>query len=254
MTCDEFERSRAREHLKECGHCRELQTLRELIADEPEVPAKLQGRITREIVGSLRPVSPLPSNRALLTLLLSLAAVACAAGAWWQGHAGWLELAGWQAAIVFCLLAAGMSLAATLIVRQMVPGARRSVPLALALSATCALLFTAVLLIFPYEQDSDFVLNGMHCWEIGLEYSTVAGALFFFVVRRGAWLNPLALGASTGLFAGLVGFTVLEIFCPYLDRAHIDVWHAGSALTATLTGFAIAALCSGMNRILRPAS
>jgi hypothetical protein len=46
----------------------------------------------------------------------------------------------------------------------------------------------------------------------------------------------------TGLLAGFVGVTVLEIHCPNLDRMHIADGHLGAALTAVLVGAALSAI------------
>jgi hypothetical protein len=51
-------------------------------------------------------------------------------------------------------------------------------------------------------------------------------------------------GAMTGLLAGFVGVTVLEIHCPNLDRMHIAGGHLGAAVTAVLVGAALSAVVS----------
>jgi hypothetical protein len=96
------------------------------------------------------------------------------------------------------------------------------------------------LLIFPYAWNPNFVTLGLRCWLRGLLCATISGPLILLILRRGALLSPLWQGATAGLLAGLVGLTVLEIYCPYLDRAHVAVWHCGAALTAMCVGAAIA--------------
>ncbi len=62
---------------------------------------------------------------------------------------------------------------------------------------------------------------------------------FWLVLRRGAVLSPSMTGAATGLLAGLVGTSVLEIHCPNLDAWHILVSHLGVAVLCALAGLII---------------
>jgi hypothetical protein len=59
------------------------------------------------------------------------------------------------------------------------------------------------------------------------------------MLRRGAILSPSTTGAATGLLAGLVGTSVLEIHCPNLDARHILVSHLGVAMLCALAGLVI---------------
>jgi hypothetical protein len=52
-------------------------------------------------------------------------------------------------------------------------------------------------------------------------------------------LSPGMTGAATGLLAGLVGTTVLEIHCPNLDAWHILISHLGVAMLCALAGLVI---------------
>ncbi|MGI8959189.1 MAG: NrsF family protein [Bryobacteraceae bacterium] len=230
------------EHIHECQRCREFQAFWDLPTPAAEVPPEIQTRIAQQIVTGLRPVSPLPSNLVLIALLLLLAVVAIATGVWWLGEAGWQALAPLQSAVVFSFLGTGVLLIAHVVIRQMVPGARQWIATPVAITGVLASILTAVLLFFPYKPNPDFVSAGLRCWGRGLLVATGAAVLFFLVLRRGAWLSPMKLGAATGCLAGLVGLTVLEINCPNLDRAHIGFWHLGAALTATLIGAATPAI------------
>jgi hypothetical protein len=62
--------------------------------------------------------------------------------------------------------------------------------------------------------------------------------LFWLTLRRGFPLDPITHGATAALLGGLVGVTVLEIYCPYLDRLHISTGHIGAAVTSVLAGAA----------------
>jgi hypothetical protein len=48
--------------------------------------------------------------------------------------------------------------------------------------------------------------------------------------------SPRTPEPSTGLLAGLVGTTALEIHCPHLDGWHILVSHLGVAVLGAVTG------------------
>lgn len=255
MTCEEIDDLRtegrptdaglaqsAREHLQSCERCREFQALWDSPMPTVEIPLEVQARITRHIVSGLQPVSPLPSNLVLIARLLLLAGIATTTGAWWLGQAGWYALAPWQSVTVFSLLSGSTLLMAQVVTQQMVPGARQRIAPSVAITVVFVSLLVAILLLFPYKRDPDFVRTGLGCWERGLAAGTGAALLFFPMLRRGAWLSPLKLGAATGCLAGLSGLTVLEIYCPYLDRGHIGFWHLGAALTATLIGVAIGAI------------
>jgi hypothetical protein len=59
-------------------------------------------------------------------------------------------------------------------------------------------------------------------------------------LRNGAILSPRVAGAITGMLAGLVSTTVLEVHCPNLDVWHILVWHLGIALLGMVVGLFVA--------------
>ena len=47
---------------------------------------------------------------------------------------------------------------------------------------------------------------------------------------------------------GLAGATVLEIYCPYLDRLHTSASHIGAAVTSLLVGTALGGIKSRIQR------
>jgi hypothetical protein len=71
---------------------------------------------------------------------------------------------------------------------------------------------------------------------VGIPIGALAAGLFWLVLRRGAILSPSMTGAATGLLAGLVGASVLEIHCPNLDALHILVSHLGVAILCAMAG------------------
>jgi hypothetical protein len=74
----------------------------------------------------------------------------------------------------------------------------------------------------------------------GLPYAIPAAFLFWLILRRGAILSLRIAGATTGMLAGLVSTTVLEVHCPNRDIWHILVWHLGFALLGLVAGLLIA--------------
>jgi hypothetical protein len=58
-------------------------------------------------------------------------------------------------------------------------------------------------------------------------------------------------GAATGLLAGLVGTTALEIHCPNLDAWHILVSHLGVAVIGTMVGLLLG-LAAESSKIMSP--
>jgi len=75
---------------------------------------------------------------------------------------------------------------------------------------------------------------------------------FWLVLRRGAILSPAMTGAATGLLAGLVGTSALEIHCPNLHVGHILVSHLGVAVLGTTVGFFIGMVAGTRNKSAVP--
>jgi hypothetical protein len=116
------------------------------------------------------------------------------------------------------------------------------------MAATAAILLTDLIILFPYTPDPLFFAHGLWCWELALLTSACASVVFSLILRRGAWLSPVRQATATGFLSGLVGLTVIEIYCPLLDRAHRAIWHFGATLTATLLGAALGALMNARRR------
>jgi hypothetical protein len=90
---------------------------------------------------------------------------------------------------------------------------------------------------FPVEDEGNFWTQGWACLRSGTSFGLLAAIPFWFLLRRGAILSPRIAGASTGLLAGLVGTSALEIHCPILDLLHILTWHLGVAILGAAAGF-----------------
>jgi hypothetical protein len=251
MSCDDLDRLRAesphsgssswpdeaRRHLESCERCAQLQALLDgpSPADFPEV---LQGRIEAAILPGLRPVSPLPDVwRVAGALLLGSIAVIAIAN-WRLGVEGWDARNGLQSAVDFSLLGISVLALAILLAQQMMPGSRYRAAAWVWLAAPVVALVAAVTLLYGDEWKPDYAAWAVNCLKIATACAAASAPLFWLALRRGFSLHPTAHGATAGLLAGLVGVSVLEIYCPYLDRFHILVSHIGAAVIAALAGAA----------------
>jgi len=121
---------------------------------------------------------------------------------------------------------------------QMVPGRlHRISPAVLPIAITISLAI-AIAVLFPFQQERDFWAKSWLCIRTGTPIGGLAAVLAWFVLRRGAVLSPGMTGPATGLFAGLVGTTVLEIHCPILASGHALVSHLGIAVLGAMAGLA----------------
>ena len=196
----------------------------------------MQGRIAQSILADLRPVAPLPSRSVLTVRLLVPTALIIALGAWYWEYAGWEALSRGQAAVMFSLLGTGLLLLSDQVTRLMVPGSKMAIQPWMAASLPITTLLIAVLFLFPYEADPEFFKAGLHCWLVGLACAGATAPLVLYSIRRSAGVTRIWQGATTGLLCGLAGAAVLEVSCPFLERAHIIAWHLGAVLTAALMG------------------
>ena len=97
-------------------------------------------------------------------------------------------------------------------------------------------LAIAIVILFQFQHERNFWGNAWACIRAGTPIGVLAAVPFWLVLRRGAILSPSMTGAATGLLAGLVGASVLEIHCPNLDAWHILVSHLGVAILCALAG------------------
>jgi hypothetical protein len=231
----------AQEHLSSCSRCSQLQAVLES-SESTEYPQALQNRIEAAILPELKPVSPLPSAWQITAVLLFCAAAAVAVANWQLGIAGWLARNRLQVSVDFTLLSVGTLVVAFALAKQMAPGSRQAAPAWTFTVTPLLALLVAVVLLFGYRWSPNFWPRAFACWEIGVACAALSAPLFWLVLRRGFSLNPVSQGAMTGLLAGFVGVTVLEIHCPNLDRMHIADGHLGAALTAVLVGAALSAI------------
>jgi hypothetical protein len=141
-----------------------------------------------------------------------------------------------QIAVILSALAISTGFLVSSVVNQMVPGSRHRVsPTLLAISVPI-LLAMAIALLFQFQPEQNFWRNAWVCIRAGTPIGGVAAVFFWLVLRRGAVLSRSVTGAATGMLAGLVGTTVLQLHCPILNGWHILASHLGVAMLCALAG------------------
>lgn len=261
MSCDDLDRLRtqsphsksaawpreAQQHLASCEHCSQLQASLES-PSQVDLPEALLDKIESAILTDLRPVSPLPSELRVTATLLVCSIIVIAAANWHLGLAGWRARNSLQAAVDFSLLGISILAFANTLANQMTPGSWCRAPISVYLALPLMALLAADASLFSYHWNPNFVPLSLNCWEIGVTCAAFSAPLFWLVLHRGFSLKPVGHGATAGLLAGLVGATVLEIYCPYLDRLHTSVSHVGAAITSMLVGAALGLIKSRVQR------
>ncbi len=135
-----------------------------------------------------------------------------------------------QTAAILSALAVSTGLLAYSLVHQMVPGSRHRIsPRLLPVGITISLTIV-IAVLFQFQHERNFWGHAWACIRAGTPIGVLAAVPFWLMLRRGAILSPGMTGAATGLLAGLVGTSVLEIHCPNLDAWHILVSHLGVAM------------------------
>ena len=127
-------------------------------------------------------------------------------------------------------------------VQEMIPGSKRKSSPRWAIAAATLSLALLVSVLFRNFDLDRFVALGIPCLRLGCICAVVAGALFWFVLRKGSFTSPVAASTTAGFFAGLAGVAVLALHCPIQNSAHIIVWHLGAMVLGGLGGAIIGTL------------
>jgi hypothetical protein len=230
----------AQDHVRSCNRCQEL-----IIAlnspvslIDPPSSANLR-RIAAGMATNLRPVRPMARARYFFGAFVGMFVAIAALGAYRLGAFGIRVMTPLQNSAIFSVLAVSTGLLAYSLVRQMVPGSRHRIspnllPVAITISLTIAMA-----VLFQFQHEPNFWGNAWGCIRAGTPFGVLAAVPFWLMLRRGAILSPILTGTVTGLFAGLVGTSVLEIHCPNLHASHILVSHLGVAMLCALAGLVI---------------
>lgn len=235
-----------REHIQECKSCQEFARVVELPSADAQVDSSQIDRLRKMIVDNLRPVRPLlPSWVFLSAFALAFVALSSLGVSYLKPN-GWFVLMPAQKIAVFSSLAASAGLLAFSLVKQMVPGQRSLLRPGLLPVGLFVLLCLVIASVFQVRTDPHFLQSGYRCLKAGVPYAIPAAFVFWFILRRGAILSPRVVGAITGMLAGLVSTTVLEVHCPNLNVWHILVWHVGIALLGLVAGMLFAMAGQGI--------
>ena len=226
----------AEEHLKSCARCRDLVEALSVSVPEASPSSATLQQIERGIIADLRPVRPIASKSRLLAVFIAIFVFVAAIGVYRLGAFALAVMTPLQASVILGALAIGTGLLAYSVVNQMVPGSLHWIsPTLLPVLVTISLAI-AIAILFQFLPEHNFWAKGWACVRAGTSVGALAAVPLWFVLRRGAILSPAMTGAATGLLAGLVGTTALEIHCPNLDAWHMLVAHLGVAVLGATTG------------------
>jgi hypothetical protein len=222
--------------LNHCARCRELIAALSLPVSEDSPSPESLRQIKSGLVADLRPVRPLAAKQYFLVALTAIFLCVVALGVYRVGAFALAVMSALQASVILGALAISAALLAYSLVNQMAPGSlHRIPPIVLPLAITLSLAL-AMVVLFRFQHERNFWANSWGCIRAGTPLGVLTAVPLWFVLRRGAVLSPSITGLASGLFAGLVGTTVLEIHCPILDAWHILLSHLGVAVLGAMAG------------------
>ena len=245
MNCNDVDRTlsedlrlplQAQEHVKSCTRGQELVSALNMPgALDPPSSATLRN-IAEGIGTNLSPVRLIAPAHYFLIAFVGIFVSIAAFGVYYMGAFAIAVMTPLQTAVILGALAVSTGLLAYSLVRQMVPGSLHRIPPRMLPVGITISLAIAIAILFQFQHEQNFWGNGWACIRAGTPIGILAAVPIWLVLRRGVLLAPSLTGAATGLFAGLVGTSVLEIHCPNLNASHILVSHLGVAILCTLAG------------------
>ena len=248
MNCNDVDRAlseqsrlplQAQDHVRNCDRCKELvSALNRSVPGDPPSPATLR-QIAEGIATNLCPVRPVVSARYFFGAFAGIFVSIVALGVYRMGAFAIAVMTPLQTTAILSALAVSTGLLAYSLVHQMVPGSRHRIPPRLLPVGITISLTIAIAVLFQFQHERNFWGNAWACIRAGTPIGVLAAVPVWLMLRRGAILSPTISGAATGLFAGLVGTSVLEIHCPNLDAWHILVSHLGVAMLCAVAGFVL---------------
>jgi hypothetical protein len=208
----------------------------EITNDVEPLDSNRLAAIRERIVAETAPVTPLPSDTALIGFLTGVFVAFTFLAAFIVHMNAPAVLSPAQMTFYYGLILVSAVEGAAVVVGEMIPGsplrARRSfwvVATALALPLVCVALF-------GNYSVRRFVHFGIPCFEVGSLSAAVAGLLFSLLIRKGFVASRRSAARVVAFFAALSGVAVLALHCPLLSIPHILVWHFGVLLVAWLVG------------------
>ena len=229
----------AQEHVKGCKRCQALVTaLNTPVATEPPSPATLQ-QIAEGIATNLRPVSPVAPAGYFFGAFAGIFVSIVALFVYPMGALAIAVMTPLETVAILTALAVSTGLLAYSLAHQMIPGSRHRISPRLLPVGIGVLLTIVIAVLFQFQHEQNFWGHAWPCIRVGTPIGVLAAVPFWLILRRGAILSPSMTGATTGLLAGLVGTSVLEIHCPNLDAWHLLISHLGIAMLCALAGLII---------------
>jgi len=229
----------AQDHLRICNRCQELAgLLNSPVPVDPPSPATLR-QMAECMATDLRPVRPVAPARYFFGAFVGIFVSIVALSVYRMGAFAIAVMTPLETAAIMSALAISTGLLAYSLAHQMVPGSRHRIPPRLLPVAIAISLTIAIAVLFQFQNERNFWGNAWACIRAGTSIGVLAAAPFWLMLRRGAILAPSMTAAATGLLAGLVGTSVLEIHCPNLDAWHILISHLGVAMLCALAGLVI---------------
>jgi hypothetical protein len=230
----------AKDHLALCGACRAM--IETLMAPEVELDRERVDQFQRIVTTSLRPVRPLPSNRTLIAIFLTLFTAFSLVAAIPAGYIGFHSLSVQQRLAYYLVISLCAIWFAVTTTQQMIPGSRRTAHSRwVIVAALLSVALVSVALFHNFDLDR-FVRLGIPCLRLGSICALLSGALFWFILRKGFFTSPVEASTIAGFFAGLAGVAVLALHCPIQNSAHIIVWHLGAMVLGGLGGAVLGTL------------
>jgi hypothetical protein len=144
-----------------------------------------------------------------------------------------------QATVILAVVCGAAALTAYSLVSQIMPGSLHWIrPHILPVAVMLSLALTMVLL-FQFGHERNFWVASWRCIRTGAQFAALAAVPLWLVAGRGAMLTPITTSLAVGLFAGLVGTAVQQIYCPILDARHILFAHLGVPILFMVLAIAV---------------
>ncbi len=247
MTCSEMDglfastkngellSAEAEEHVRSCPSCRELVSVMWRSDAPNELDPALVARVGSPVLSSLSRVRPLGPVSVYAAGLFTIFAALGAIGGKMLGIYGWPAMNAGARMLIFTTLVVLAGLAASVIARDMRPGAKTAGGWLL-FAITFIAVETVFFFLFRDYGMGQFMHLGTGCLKAGLRYAIPAGVLAWLVLRRGYVVAPVSAGAAVGTLAGLAGLAALELHCPILTIPHVAVWHSAVVVLSIAAG------------------
>jgi len=169
------------------------------------------------------PVRPLPSTPVRAGVIFAALLLTAVAFGFIAGGKGWRALGATQRLSLLAPLVLLAALSSWELAQRMIPGALIRVP-AVA-SGMAAIVFATAWTLIATPHDEPQRLFYPICVVFTAVGAGLTAVAVSFWLRRGLMTEPSTRWVLAAAF-GLAGFLAVELFCPYIDAAHILTSHA----------------------------